>query len=94
MHNPKSTDSYLYLAKIFNLQDNKTEEEKNLNTVLLLQPSNEEGTLMLIDLKLDNSDFSTVSNLLDKFKKICKLFCSKEEEIIKRLENASDIKIN
>ena len=36
--NPKDQDSYLYLAKIYKLEDNKREEQKNINTVLLLDP--------------------------------------------------------
>ena len=38
--NPKDQDSYLYLAKIYKFEDNKQEEEKNINTVLLLDPQN------------------------------------------------------
>ena len=36
--NPKSEKAYLYLSKIFNEQDKKEFEEKNLNTVILLNP--------------------------------------------------------
>ena len=36
--NPKDQKSYLYLAKIYKFEDNKKEEEKNINTVLLLDP--------------------------------------------------------
>ena len=32
---PKDTKSYLYLAKIFRLEKNEKEEEKNINAVLL-----------------------------------------------------------
>ena len=39
--NPKSEKAYLYLSKIYNEQDNKEFEEKNLNTVILLNPKNE-----------------------------------------------------
>ena len=35
--NPKNENSYLFLAKIFNYKKNNTLEEKNLNTVILLQ---------------------------------------------------------
>ena len=38
--NPKSEESYLYLAKIFNKKDNDEEEEINLKNVLLLNPKN------------------------------------------------------
>ena len=40
--NPKDYNSYLYLAKIYNFEDNKREEQKNINTVILLDPKNEE----------------------------------------------------
>ena len=41
--NPKSELSYLYLSKIFNKQNKKKLEEQNLNTVMLLNPKNEEA---------------------------------------------------
>ena len=44
--NPKSEKSYLYLSKIFNKQNKKDLEKKNLNTVILLNPQNEEATLV------------------------------------------------
>ena len=34
--NPKNAESYLYLAKIFKTEENQEEEEKNLDTTLLL----------------------------------------------------------
>ena len=50
--NPKSELSYLYLSKIFNKQDKKKLEEQNLNTVILLNPKNEEAIYNLAKLKL------------------------------------------
>ena len=41
--NPKSEKSYLYLAKIFNKNENDIEEERNLNSVLILNPENDEA---------------------------------------------------
>ena len=41
--NPKNAESYLYLAKIFKTEENQEEEEKNLDTTLLLEPDNEEA---------------------------------------------------
>jgi len=35
--NPKDADSYLYLAKIYNFEDNQRKEEFNLKTTLQLQ---------------------------------------------------------
>ena len=39
--NPKDAKSYLYLAKIYESEENEIEEEKNINTTLLLEPDNE-----------------------------------------------------
>ena len=36
--NPKSEQSYLYLAKIFKKEENDELQEQNLNTVILLNP--------------------------------------------------------
>ena len=33
--NPKDQNSYLYLAKIYNFEENKKEEQKNIDTVLI-----------------------------------------------------------
>ena len=57
VYNPKSELSYLYLSKIFNKQDKKRLEEKNLNTVMLLNPKNEEAVYNLARLKLRSSDY-------------------------------------
>ena len=43
VYNPKDAKSYLYLAKIYNIEENEKEEEKNLNTTLLLESKNEEA---------------------------------------------------
>ena len=89
--NPKDSKSYLYLAKIFESEKNETEEEKNINTTLLLEPDNEEAMYMLIDMKLEKSDIQMVEELTDKFKIICNSLCSKIESIEERL---SDIDVN
>ena len=92
--NPKQARSYLYLAKIYNFTESETEEEKNLNTVLLLDPKNEEGTVMMIELKLKNSDFSKVENLLTNFEKICKDLCYKKKDIKNKLKLATTAEAN
>ena len=48
--NPKDSESYLYLAKIFEKEENEVEKEKNINSTLLLEPDNEEAMYMLIDI--------------------------------------------
>ena len=85
--NPKDAKSYLYLAKIFNLEENEKEEEKNLDTTLLLDPENEEAMYMLINLKLKKSNYSKVQDLKKKFVIICKKLCDKTKEINSTLKN-------
>ena len=85
--NPKDSKSYLFLAKIFSKEENEFEEEKNINTTLLLEPNNEEAMYMLIDIKLEKSDISKVEELKEKFKIICNSLCSKIESIDERLSN-------
>jgi len=85
--NPKDAKSYLYLAKIFNLEENEKEEEKNLDTTLLLDPANEEAMYMLIKIKLKKSNYSKVQDLKEKFVIICVKLCEKTEEINNTLKN-------
>ena len=76
---PKSEKSYLYLAKIFNKNDNEEEEEINLNAVLLLNPQNDEAMYMLALLKIKQSDYDQAKELIDNFTLICKSFCPKKK---------------
>ena len=85
--NPKHSKSYLYLAKIYETEKNEVEEEKNINTTLLLEPDNEEAMYMLIDIKLKKSDFEKVKELRTQFEIICKSLCSKIKSINERLTN-------
>ena len=81
--NPKDSKSYLYLAKIFHVEENELEEEKNLNTTLLLEPDNEDSMYMLIYMELKRSDYSEVKDL----SKICNLLCDKIASVEKRLND-------
>ena len=85
--NPKNSESYLYLAKIYKSEDNKKEEQKNINTVLLLDPKNEEGIYMLMEIELKKSNYSKVKELIQKFDKSCKNLCKKRNIILKSLKN-------
>ncbi len=85
--NPKDSKSYLYLAKIYETEENETEKEKNINTTLLLESDNEEAMYMLIDIKLKKSDFEKVKKLRTQFEVICKSLCSKIKSIDERLKN-------
>ena len=85
--NPKDQDSYLYLAKIYNFEDNKSEEQKNINTVLLLDPKNEEANYLLMEIELKKSNYSKVKELAENFSKICNKLCDKKTLILKSLKN-------
>ena len=87
VYNPKHSNSYLYLGKIFKIEKNKKEEEKNINTALLLDPKNEEAMYILIDLELERSNFSKVKELKKDFKKICTSLCEKITSIDTRLKD-------
>ena len=87
--NPKSELSYLYLSKIFNKQNKKSLEEKNLNTVMLLNPKNEEAIYNLARLKLTSSDYKKSKELNKKLKLICSDFCNKSDQLKIEIENLS-----
>ena len=87
--NPKSELSYLYLSKIFNKQNNKSLEEKNLNTVMLLNPNNEEAIYYLAKLKLTLSDYKKSRELNNRLKLVCKKFCSQSDRLKIEIENLS-----
>ena len=87
--NPKSELSYLYLSKIFNKQDKKSLEERNLNTVILLNPKNEEAIYNLARLKLTSSDYKKSKELNKRLKSVCSKFCSKSNQLKIEIENLS-----
>ena len=87
--NPKSELSYLYLSKIFNKQENKNLEEKNLNTVILLNPKNEEAKYSLAKLKLSSSDYQKSRELNKRLKSICSNFCNQSEKLKIEIEKLS-----
>ena len=84
--NPKSEKSYLYLAKIFNKNKNDKEEEMNLNSVLLLNPQNDEAIYMLALIKIKQSDYTEAKELIKKFSLVCISFCSKKSEIQEKFD--------
>ena len=85
--NPKDQKSYLYLAKIYKFEDNKREEKKNIDTVLLLDPKNEEANYLLMEIELKKSNYSKVKELAENFSKICNKLCDKKTLILKSLKN-------
>ena len=85
--NPKHSNSYLYLAKIYNLENDQKKEEKNLETTLLIEPSNEEAILMLMKIALEKSNYSKVKDLSNKFTEVCKILCDENKSILESLAN-------
>ena len=85
--NPKDSNSYLYLAKIYNHKKDQNNDEKNLDATLLIDPNNEEAILMLMKIGLEKSNFSKVKDLSKTFEKVCEKLCDENQEVIKMLEN-------
>ena len=85
--NPKDAKSYLYLAKIYNHEENQKKEEYNLETTLLIEPNNEEAILMLMKIALEKSNYSKVNDLSKTFIKVCEKLCDENDEIQKSLKN-------
>ena len=86
--NPKSEDSYLYLAKIFKKEKNNSFEENNLNTVLLLNPKNEEAIYLLTLLSIKNSNFSKAKKLMTTLNLVCEKMCSSKLELQLKLDSS------
>ena len=87
--NPKSEISYLYLSKIFKNLKNKNLQEKNLNTVILLNPKNEEAIYNLAKLKLETSDYQKSKELNDRLNNICDKLCNQSKKLKVEIENLS-----
>jgi len=85
--NPKDANSYLYLAKIYNQEENQKKEEYNLETTLLIEPDNEEALLMLMKIALKKSNYEKVIDLSDNFLKVCKNLCDENKNIQESLKN-------
>ena len=85
--NPKDSNSYLYLAKIYNVEEDQKKEEKNLEAALLIEPSNEEAILMFMKIALDKSNYSKVKDLSKTFSKVCKNLCEENKDILETLAN-------
>ena len=85
--NPKDSNSYLYLAKIYNQKEDQRKEEKNLDATLLIEPNNEEAILMLMNISLEKSNYSKVKDLSKTFVQVCKKLCDENKKILETLEN-------
>ncbi len=85
--NPKDSNSYLYLAKIYNIEEDKNNEEKNLEATLLIEPGNEEAILMSMKIALEKSNYLKVKDLSMTFLKVCKKLCDENKNILESLKN-------
>ena len=84
---PKDSSSYLYLAKIYSVEENQEKEEKNLETTILIDPNSEEALLMLMKIALEKSNYSKVKDLSNIFTKVCKKLCDNNKDILETLAN-------
>ena len=85
--NPRDANSYLYLAKIYNQEENQRKEEYNLETTLLIEPDNEEALLMLMKIALKKSNYKKVNDLSKTFVKVCSKLCDENKKIQESLKN-------
>ena len=85
--NPKDSNSYLYLAKIYNHEKDQKKEEKNLEATLLIEPDNEEAILMSMRVALVKSNYSKVKDLSNTFTKVCKKLCDEKNSIVEALKS-------
>ena len=85
--NPKNSNSYLYLAKIYNIKEDQKKEEKNLEATLLIEPDNEEAILMSMKIALEKSNYKKVKDLSKTFKQVCKKLCDENKDILETLAN-------
>ena len=87
VYNPESENSYLYLSKIFKNLEQKDLQEQNLNTVILLNPKNEEALYNLAKLKLESSDYKKSKELNDRLTFFCNKFCDESKKLKIEIEN-------
>ncbi len=87
VYNPKKAKSYLFLAKIYKIEENLKEQEKNLNVTLLLDPQNEEAIYLLMDIEIERSNFDKVKKLKKDFELVCSKMCPKISSINEKLKN-------
>ena len=89
--NPKNSNSYLYLAKIYNIEEDQKKEEKNLEATLLIEPENEEAILMSMKIALNKSNYSKVKDLSKTFTEVCKNLCDENKNILETLTNIEPV---
>ncbi len=83
--NTKNEKSYLYLSKISAINKDSIQQKIYLDTILVLNPKNEEALYLKILLNVEEGDFKKAqeSNLI--FAKVCKELCSKKNDLSKMI---------
>ena len=83
--NTKNEKSYLYLSKISAINKDSIQQKIYLDTILVLNPKNEEALYLKIILNIEEGDFRKAqeSNLI--FAKVCKELCSKKNDLSKMI---------
>ena len=76
------------MAKIFKKEENDNLEENNLNTVLLLNPKNEEAIYLLTLHSIKNSNFSKAKELISTLGSVCKKMCTSKLELKSKLKSS------
>ena len=87
VYKPKNENSYLYLAKIFKEDKKDSLQENNLNTVLLLNPKQEEAIYLLTLLSIKKSNFLKSKELILTMSSVCVKMCPKKLELQKKLDS-------
>ena len=64
------------------------EKDIIFNTVLLLNPKNEEAIYLLTLLNIKNSNFSKAAELINKLNLVCKKMCSSKLELQSKLNSS------
>ena len=62
---------------------------KNLYTVILLNPKNEEAIFILARLKLDSSDYKKSKELNYRLSLLCNKYCDESQKLKIEIENLS-----
>jgi tetratricopeptide (TPR) repeat protein len=83
--NIKNEKSYLFLSKIALIEKDKVQEKNYLDTVLVINPKNEEALYLKILLNIDEGDFKKAQEANLIFGKICKDLCSKKSDLSKMI---------
>jgi Tfp pilus assembly protein PilF len=83
--NTKNQNSYLYLSKISAFNKDKGQQKNYLDTVLVLNPKNEEALYLEILLNVEEGDFKKAQENNLVFSKVCKELCSKKNDLSKMI---------